>query len=262
MTDSGVEDIDRQALELLMSRGQPRRRARQRVARPLIDAEEARIALPSGELAAWRLGEGPAVLLVHGWEDDNALWGPAIEAFRQWARPVVAIDLPGHGFSTADDLSMRAVGEALNAVADQLGPIDAVVGHSFGCAALIYALGHGLEADKAVMIATPVPRTRPRRPLSAEFEGVDPAVLARAEEMRQSHAREQSGKVEAQIAALSTPCLAIHSIDDEQCPLANSQKLVELWPGAELMMVDALGHRFLAQDADVIDRVVRFVEDA
>ena len=31
-------------------------------------------------------------------------------------------------------------------------------------------------------------------------------------------------------------------------------------PGAELLPVDGLGHRFIAQDRDVIERVTAFVE--
>ncbi|MEI7931575.1 MAG: hypothetical protein WCI21_00735, partial [Alphaproteobacteria bacterium] len=105
----------------------------------------------------------------------------------------------------------------------------------------------------------PVPRTRPRKPLDVEAE---PEVLERAEEIRQARAAGQTEKIEAALAGMTTPCLAVCSIDDEQTPLSNSQRLVDLWPGAELFLADQLGHRFVAQDGDVLDRVVRFVEAA
>lgn len=260
MTDSTQQDIETQALALLSERGAPRRRIRPRVARGLAAAEHQEIVTPFGAVAAWRLGEGPAVLLVHGWEDDNALWGPAIDAFAAWGRPVVALDLPGHGFSPSEDASIKSAGAAVVETARALGPIHAVVGHSYGCGAIVHALGHGMAVNQAVLIATPVPRTRPRLPL--EIEGVDPAVLARADEMRQANARQQSEKIEAALRAMTTPMLAIHSLDDNQCPFANSERLVELWPGAELLAVDGLGHRQLAQDRDVLERVVDAVERA
>lgn len=258
MTESTHPDIEAQALEILRGRDGPRRRARPRVARPLAEAEHQEITTPFGPVAAWRLGEGPAVLLVHGWEDDNALWGPAIEAFAAWGRAVVAIDLPGHGFSASGDASIKSASAGVLGAAEALGPIDAVVGHSYGCGVLIHALGHGLKAQRAVLIATPVPRTQPRRPL--EIEHADPAVIARAEEIRQGRARQQSEKIEGAIRQMTTPMLAVHSLDDEQCPFANSERLVALWPGADLLAVDGLGHRFLAQDRDVLDRIVNFVE--
>jgi pimeloyl-ACP methyl ester carboxylesterase len=260
MTDSPPDEIDERALALLRGRGEPRRRARPRLSRALYDAEDRQIPVASGEVAAWRLGDGPAVLLVHGWEDDQALWGPAIDGFVRWGRPVVAMDLPGHGVSSASDASIRAAGEAVLAVARAMGPIEAVVGHSYGCAALIYALSHGLEVGAAVLIATPVPRTNPRRPL--EFDDVDPEVLARAEALRTDHGRRQAERVEASIRGMRARALVVHSIDDDRTPLTNGQALAELWPGAELMLADGLGHRLVAQDSDVIDRVIAFVEVA
>ncbi len=260
MSDSQFDDVDEKARALLTARDAPRRRARPRVARALADAEPHMLSLPTGDLAAWRLGEGPAVLLVHGWEDDNALWGPAIDLFASWGRPVVVIDLPGHGYSTATDASIGGVGLAVKTAAEQLGPIEALVGHSYGCGAIIHALSHGLAPRKTVLIASPVPRTRPRRPLDGE--GVEPQVLARAETLRQEHARTQTEKIEAAIRAMTAPCLIIHSIDDEQTPLSNSQRLAQLWPGSELFLADQLGHRFVAQDADVLDKAVRFIEEA
>ena len=255
------DDIDRQARELLAGRDGPRRRARPRVGRALAEAAEHMLPIDSGEISAWRLGEGPAVLMVHGWEDDYALWGPAIDLFAQWGRPVVAIDLPGHGLSTATDPSIRSAGQAIRAATEILGPIEAVIGHSYGCGAIIHALSHGVQVRKAVLIASPVPRTRPRKPLEG-VEDYDPAVVARAEELRQARAVGQTERIEAAIAAMTTPCLIVHSIDDEQTPLSNSQRLAQLWPDAEAFWADQLGHRFIAQDGDVLDHIVRWVEGA
>src|SRR5215203_5335013 len=137
MTDSTADDLESQARALLEAWGTPRRRARPRVSRALADAVEHEIALPSGAVAAWRLGRGPAVMLVHGWEDDNALWGPLADSFGREGRPVVALDLPGHGFSHATDASPRGAAKAVRETAAALGPIEAVVGHSYGCTAAL-----------------------------------------------------------------------------------------------------------------------------
>ena len=53
----------------------------------------------------------------------------------------------------------------------------------------------------------------------------------------------------------------IHSMDDEACPVSSSQALASLWPGAELVLVDGLGHRLVAQDDAVLARALEFVED-
>lgn len=253
------DDIDGKALALLAELGTPRRRARPRVSRALQEASDHEIETPSGPVAAWRLGEGPAVLMVHGWEDDNALWGPLADRFASVGRAVVALDLPGHGFSQATDASPAAVADTLIAVAEALGPIEAIVGHSYGCRVGIEAMAKGLPAEKAVMIATPVPRLRPRKPREPDFE-VDPAVYARALEIHAGREAETATAIETAIRSMTAAALVVHSIDDEPCPFENAQALCDLWPDAELLLVDGLGHRFVAQDRDVLERVVGFVE--
>jgi pimeloyl-ACP methyl ester carboxylesterase len=253
-------DLDNQARALLEQWGTPKRRARPRVSRALMEAEEHEIALPSGALAAWRLGVGPAVMLVHGWEDDNALWGPLADRFAAIGRAVVALDLPGHGFSQATDVSPGGAAKALRETASTLGPVEAVIAHSYGCTAAIVALAQGLQAARAVMIASPIPRTGQRRRHAEREQDAPPEVVERALELRAEGEEARREQVEAMIAAMSPPALIVHSIDDEQCPMGNAERMRQLWPGSELLLVDGLGHRFVAQDADVIQRVVEFCE--
>lgn len=259
MTELSPDVIESQARDLLQAWGEPKRRARPRVSRALADAEAHDIQLPTGTVSAWRLGVGPAVLLVHGWEDDNALWGPLVDRFTQVGRAVIALDLPGHGFSTATDASPRGVGQAVIETAKALGPIDAVVGHSYGCTAVMVAQAMGLGSPRAVMIASPVPRTRPRGEPNREYD-VPPEVLARALELRAEGEDARRAQVEDTLRSMTAKALVVHSIDDEQCPMQNSERMCELWPGAELLLVDGLGHRFVAQDAQVLERVVDFCE--
>lgn len=258
MSDS-TADTEAQARALLERIGTPRRRTRPRVSRALQDAGEHEIDTPSGSLSAWRIGQGPAVLMIHGWEDDNALWGPLADRFAREARAVVAFDLPGHGFSQATDTTPIGVGVAVKAVAEQLGPIEAVVGHSYGCLAAIMAMAMGLKVGHAVLIATPVPRTRARTELRVDFE-VPEAVYRRAVEISAEGEGERAERLDATLRGMTAKALVIHSIDDEQTPVDNAYRLAELWPGAELLLTDDLGHRFVAQDAAVLDRIVEFIE--
>jgi len=260
MDDSAPDDLDSQARALLESWGVPRRRARPRVSRSMMEAEEHTIEVPSGSIAAWRLGVGPAILLVHGWEDDNALWGPLADQFSAIGRAVVSLDLPGHGFSAATDCSPKGAAKAVREVAKALGPIDAIVGHSFGCTAAIVALARGLEAARAVMIASPVPRTGPHRRHPDRELDAPREVVERAFAIRAEGEERRKQQIEELIAGMTVPALIVHSIDDDQCPMGNSERMAQLWPGSELLLVDRLGHRFVAQDSEVLSRVVDFCE--
>jgi len=240
---------------------QPRRRVRPRLAEPLRDAEDHLIETPIGAVMAWRLGAGPAVLLVHGWEDDNALWGPLIDQLLANGRSVVAMDLPGHGFSPASMDRPDAPGVAVKAVAQALGPIDAVVGHSFGCVALTAALDSGMGVERAVLIASPIPKNRHGTKKRLQAQGAPPQVVERALEL--IAARQASSPVydiEAAAARMTAKALMIHSLDDEDCPPGNSRSLADAWPDSAVMWVDELGHRRVAQERDVLARVADFID--
>ncbi|MBM3662007.1 MAG: alpha/beta fold hydrolase [Actinobacteria bacterium] len=77
-------------------------------------------------------GEGPTVVLLHGFAQDRRCWGPLAPALSA-GRTVVTVDLPGHGASAAfahADLD-RTV-ELLDAtLVDVPDPLD-VVGYSMG----------------------------------------------------------------------------------------------------------------------------------
>jgi pimeloyl-ACP methyl ester carboxylesterase len=267
--DAQDADLDAQALELLEEAKRPVRRARPRLARKLYDAEDMEVATPNGPVQAWRLGVGPASLLVHGWEDDNALWSPLIDACAAIGRAIVVFDLPGHGYSPAEECTVEAAALAAVAVAEALGPIDSVVAHSFGCPTSIQALANGLNVDRAVLIASPVPRTggdrTPEHWIRRQVErGADPKVAQRASELmvdRMSLSPSSSFGNEADIPNMTAKALIIHAMDDDQCPVGNSQKMADLWPGAELVLVDDLGHRLIAQDDVVMQRIIGFVDD-
>jgi pimeloyl-ACP methyl ester carboxylesterase len=267
-SNDDTDDIETDARALIADfvRTAPRRRVRPRLAEPLRDAADHRIDTSAGPVMAWRLGSGPAVLLVHGWEDDNALWGPLIDRLQANGRAVVALDLPGHGFSPAEMDVRDAAGGAVKAVAAALGPMEAVVGHSFGCVALTSALQGGMVAERAALIASPIPRNRARalERLTARLEnsGAPSEVADRALEIFKAHQVSAPPVFDIKGAAAGMTCkaLIVHSMDDEICPPENARILADAWPGAELLWADGLGHRLVAQDAHVLERVVDFVE--
>ena len=274
MADAKDDEIEIAAQRLFESMAMARRRPRPRVAEPFRKgAEDKVIETAGGGVQAWRLGEGPAVLLVHGWEDDNSLWGPLIEQFVDFGRSVVAFDLPGHGFSPAETVSVQQAGAAILDVVREFGPIESVVAHSFGCPSTMHAMQNGLEVERVVLIAAPMhrkPKVNPdgtideSRPMGRRpgYNTAPPEVMKRAQELYQERmggAREVFDMEEA-APQMKAKALMIHSLDDETIPPASSKDLAALWPGAKIELVDGHGHRFVCQDDDVIRVIVDFIE--
>lgn len=250
-------NIDEQARALLKEVMTPKRRARQRIAELLRDVQQHEIETPTGKIAAWRLGEGPAVLLVHGWQDDNSLWSPLISALAEIGIASVAFDLPGHGFSGGETCSPSQAAAAMEIVVQELGPIDAVVTHSFGGPVTGFALLNGFNARRIVLIAPP--RGRNRRWFDfADERGISPDVVHRAREI---YAAEVGLHAAFDLAEVASPVgtLVLHSMDDVAVEWENAKAIAEGWPNAELALCDGLGHRMIAQDRGVIERIVDFV---
>lgn len=83
------------------------------------------------------MGEGPPLLLIHGTGGATHSWRALAPLLGQHFR-VVAMDLPGHGFTTAPPHGAYALPEMALAVSDLLLALDMrpvmVVGHSAGAA--------------------------------------------------------------------------------------------------------------------------------
>jgi uncharacterized protein (TIGR00369 family) len=105
-------------------------------------------------LAAWRWGEGPTVLLVHGWEGRGSQLGAFVEPLVDAGMSVVTFDAPGHGDSPGRQLYLTDAADAVGAVAARVGPLHGFVAHSFGAPAVLLAYHrHGVDAARNVFVA-------------------------------------------------------------------------------------------------------------
>jgi pyruvate dehydrogenase E2 component (dihydrolipoamide acetyltransferase) len=104
------------------------------------------------------VGEGPPLILLHGFGGDINIWVFNQEALSEAGRTVYALDLPGHGGSSKDvgagDLDSQV--EAVTGFMDEMGIEKAhLVGHSMGGAvAGSLALGHPDKVASVVLIAS------------------------------------------------------------------------------------------------------------
>ncbi|HEU5305125.1 MAG TPA: alpha/beta fold hydrolase, partial [Gemmatimonadales bacterium] len=107
------------------------------------------------DLAVWTWGQGPVVVLVHGWGSRAGRFSAIAAAMMQAHFRVVAFDAPAHGASMGSQASLPQFARALRAVADAAGPVHSLIGHSLGGAAVSLALRQGLRASRVVLLAPP-----------------------------------------------------------------------------------------------------------
>jgi len=236
-----------------------RRRARD----PVVDGVPAgpRAFVAAGHpLVGWSWGEGPTVLLVHGWNGRAADMAPLAGALARAGYRAVAVDLPAHGRSPGRRTSVADWSAVLCALGAQLGPLRAVVGHSLGGAATTLALEAGLDAAGAALVA---PARRPHEYVArlGAWLGLPPARLPgieRAIGARVGRELDWFDTTRA-AAALSLPALVLHDPLDDEVPWSHGAALAEAWPGARLVPTPGEGHvGILAADV-TLERVVAFV---
>lgn len=101
-----------------------------------------------------RMGEGPAILLIHGTGASSHSWRALAPRLAE-RFSVIAPDLPGHGFTERAPrhrLSLPAMAASIAALVEALAVRPAiVVGHSAGAAILIRCCLDGLLAPGAVV---------------------------------------------------------------------------------------------------------------
>jgi pimeloyl-ACP methyl ester carboxylesterase len=236
--------------------GVPRRRRESRVARGLAGIPCERIPFVDGTVAAWRGGTGPAVLLAHGWEDDNSLWEPLIDELLRRELAFVVLDMPAHGASDGEwGLNPQAI-DALHAVAGALGPVDAVVAHSFSAGAVGAAIAEGLHATRLALIAPPLGSGN-RWLRYAERLGLSEVVaeVAKAEYEAEVGPERSAFWLREALPHLGVELLIVHSVDDERMRYSDSEALVAACPGATLVAVKELSHRRTARDPEVVIRL-------
>ena len=120
----------------------------------------AQIAAKDAEAGGVRLhyltaGQGPAVILLHGYTETSRMWRPIVPKLAEHHR-VIAPDLPGIGDSAipADGLDMKTAAVRIHALARILGIEKAeVVGHDIGLmVAYAYAAQFPAETEKLVVM--------------------------------------------------------------------------------------------------------------
>lgn len=204
-------------------------------------------------IIVWEWGDGPPVLLVHGWEGAAAQFHALLPALLAEGYRAVAPDLPGHGATGGDRSHFMAIADGLLAVGERLraeaGPIAGLVGHSMGSAAAIHAFANGLRVGRSVHVAGPTSLARMVRRL-CRAAGLEERQAGRvADRLAVTIGRPlEAVDLEQLRHGLDHPGLLLHDPEDNLVPFAESRRLLAAWPGARLLELPGSGHLGILSD--------------
>ena len=219
-------------------------------------------------------GEGPPLVLLHGWAFDSRIFAPILpQLARRWT--VHAIDLPGHGQSAQQTL--RTLDQACDDVAAAM-PGDAIVcGWSLGAlVAQRLAVRHRASTRAlALVAATPcfveregwsfgTPRAQlrafgqdvKRNPLEALRRWTAGTRLAAPVDHLPSAATLDAGlallanaDLRADARTIDVSTVVIHGSDDPIVPVAAGRWLAHAIEGSRWLEIRAAGHLPFLDDA-------------
>lgn len=218
-----------------------------------------RLSFEGGRLVVHTWGDGPVVLLVHGWSGNASQLGLYAEPLVALGFRVVAFDGPAHGSSDGRLSSLPQFARAIREVADQVGPVSAIVAHSLGSAATTLALSDGLDAERVVYLAPPEDLPGYLARLGRRI-GFGPDIAVRAQRLLEARfgAPFEQARGRHLAPSMTARLLAFHDARDREVPHAEGQLLVDRWPGARLVTTDGLGHNRILADPGVADQAVAF----
>jgi pimeloyl-ACP methyl ester carboxylesterase len=209
-------------------------------------------------------GDGPVVLLVHGWGGHAGQMLALASALEAQGLQPVLLEMPAHGRSAGTVSNLPQFARALEYAAARLqqhgSALHAVVAHSLGANAAAHAVSRGLSAQRLVLLAPPASPYEYTR-LFARMFGLSEATRAAL----QLRIEAQEGILMPQFEPaavgprIDVPTLVVHDRGDRINRYADGQAYARAIAGATLVGTEGLGHAKILRDAHVLDTVARFV---
>lgn len=246
----------------------PRPRIREATREFLATGQRFDVAVGRGVVASWRWGEGPAVILVHGWGGHGGQLSEYVQPLVARGHQVIAFDAPSHGHSGPGMLGARHAtlfefADALVVLTRNIGRVAGVIAHSGGCAAVGWAMWKhpALRIERLVFIA---PFGKPLRYMGI-FQrtlGLSDAAMRRFRESteRQFQFRWEDLDVPAMASRMETPpLLVVHDREDRETAWQDGAEIAGSWPHARLETTTGLGHVRILRDPEVVGQIVEFI---
>lgn len=212
-------------------------------------------------LGGLRWGQtGPVVLALHGWEGRASQFRRIAEAVVGSGRRFIALDAPAHGDSPGQEAHPALFAEALIEAATEIRDVETVIGHSMGAGATAYALGRGLSAERAVLIAGPSSFEDVVRQ-AGRHAGLGPRAARRLmQEMENYTGLAPAALDVARLAArIEIPTLVVHDEQDPMVRFAHAERITAALPDARLLRTRQLGHWRVLTDPATVAQIARFV---
>lgn len=238
----------------------PRRVPQLRLDPPAATGTTTELPFDDTQLTLTEWGDGPAVLLVHGWGSATRSFWRMVDPLVARGARVVALDLPAHGASGGRRTTMLHCADAVLRVGAEVGPLRAVIAHSFGAPTAALAARNGLRMERLVMAAPPLSVQDSLRQTARDIGLPEPVFERMARGLAERLQFEWTELATDFLASrYGAPLLVVHDEEDRVTPWTHGAAVARAAPRGALLTTAGLGHRAVLADRRVVEQVVEFV---
>jgi len=210
-------------------------------------------------IRGWRWGQGPGILLAHGWNGCGIQLDGLITPLVRAGYTAIAFDALGHGRSGGRTSSYFEYTDMLRSIVDpdKGFRIQGLVGHSFGAAALVNTIDKEHLTLPAVLIAPPLKLRDLLHDTLGQW-GIPAPVyetLIAQYEQRFGYDLNRDDPLRL-LGSLNAPILIVHDRDDGIIPVKDSWAAAENNPHVRLHLTEGLGHKGVLTDPGVAAAVL------
>lgn len=215
----------------------------------------------SKKVPVWSWGNGPAVLMVHGWEGYGLQFRKFIKPLVEKGYRVLTFDAPAHGECDGKQSDLPEFAETIRKIETTVGAFHGIIAHSLGGAAATLALGNGVSAKCVVLISSPASTENVMAEYATIFNLSDEVKQRMGETILQRFGKPMEDFSPVKIAKkLKTPVFIVHDQGDKMVKYEDALTLSAALPQPKLLVTEGLGHKRILYHRQVIDSCIRFLE--
>jgi len=206
-------------------------------------------------------GNGPKVLLVHGWSGRATNLYKIINHLYKKGFDIHAFDAPAHGMSSSLTTNLPEFVSCIEEISKKIDPLSYLIGHSGGGFASIYAASKNLKIKKLILIS---PFDSVLDLFQTYFKMIN--VGEKVGDLMLNYFNEKKGIIVdenmcSSIFAKSVNCntLLIHDKNDKEVSIDDSKKIEKNLSKVLKLYTKGLGHRRILRDEKVVRKIDLFL---
>ena len=203
---------------------------------------------------------GRRALLLHGWEADHHDMITIAEDLATAGFFCVLPDLPAHGASGGDIMTIPDGAGAVLEIERAYGPFELCVAHSLGAAVALYALDRGAKFTRLTALTPPANYIRGLSQSARAGGAPEPLITAAIDVLRRKIPDLDRLNAASFLPRISIPGLIFIAGKDETVSPDDGREWAKAWPSAKLVELPEATHRSILRDQTVPTEIRDFVE--